>query len=423
MDYNEEQENKVKNRIVNYAKRSVGLRTKDREFHGLEREFYYYQTQMLFDYDKTKDLHHIRYKGDARENILRDFLCKSGLLPKKYFIPETSTRVVSSHGFSTQEIDILLIEKNEAMTLMDRYNSIATYPIECCYGIIQIKSQLNRNELNEAFDNISSFKRLKKLNDKPFFNSSVSDHGFGIIFAYDSDLKWGAIVNQLEKLSSKNKSEVLPNAIFILNKGFFIWGDEKKASCLNELINLFDEIKVYGFPDRNNQCLYHFYSILITLLRKCIIENTPIDAYYRLPLTAGSISYNFVYEFMSDSGVCENHGNFSRKISEENIIKVLDYCKSNAPLSNTEFFQFVYGVQEAKDIKNSETKIWVYNPNELPFSDILCSEIEKFGCRYRSITFDHILCEKMNIAIPYYYSIKQGIINGCPQCEKSGNIL
>lgn len=395
------------------------LRTKDREFHGLEREFYNYQAQMLFDYEKTKDLHHIRYKGDARENILRDFLCKNGILPKKYYIPDTSTRVVSSHGFSTEEIDILLIDKNEAMTLMDRHNSIATYPIECCYGIIQVKSKLTSAELKKAFDNISSFKRLKKLNDKPRFNSLISDYGFGIIFAYDSALKWEAIVKQLEKLSSKNKPDILPNAIFILNKGFFIWGDEKNASCLNEFINLFDQIKVYGFPDRNNQCLYNFYSILITLLRKCVIDDIPIDAYYRLPLTAGPIPYSFVYEYISDSGICENHGHFSRKISEENIIKVLDYCKSNTPLNNTEFMQLVWGIHEVKNIKNSEVKIWVYNPDKLPFSDILCSEIEKDGCRYRPITFDHILCERMNIAIPYCYSIKQGIINGCPLCEKT----
>ncbi len=57
--------------LVNQAKRAIALRSLDREFHGLEREFRDHQAQMLIDYERTKDLKHPRDLGDTRECVFR----------------------------------------------------------------------------------------------------------------------------------------------------------------------------------------------------------------------------------------------------------------------------------------------------------------------------------------------------------------
>jgi hypothetical protein len=55
MSDDEEREERTKQYLLDEARRAIALRTKDREFHGLEREFLYLQARMLVDYDETKD--------------------------------------------------------------------------------------------------------------------------------------------------------------------------------------------------------------------------------------------------------------------------------------------------------------------------------------------------------------------------------
>jgi hypothetical protein len=77
-----QREDRYKQFLDSEVNRAIALRTKDREFHGLEREFRYYQEQMIADYDRSKDIKHPRDVGDAREEILRKFLTGSGLVPR-----------------------------------------------------------------------------------------------------------------------------------------------------------------------------------------------------------------------------------------------------------------------------------------------------------------------------------------------------
>jgi hypothetical protein len=80
----EVKEARLKALLVDQAKRALKLRSKDREFHGLEREFRDHQAQMTLDYDRTKDLKHPRDVGDSREKILRKFLASTASLPSRY---------------------------------------------------------------------------------------------------------------------------------------------------------------------------------------------------------------------------------------------------------------------------------------------------------------------------------------------------
>jgi hypothetical protein len=76
-----EQQGKVRQFWAEEAQRLVKLRSKDREFHGLEREFLYAQAEMFQQYEKSKDIKHLRDVGNTREAILCRFLETSGYLP------------------------------------------------------------------------------------------------------------------------------------------------------------------------------------------------------------------------------------------------------------------------------------------------------------------------------------------------------
>jgi hypothetical protein len=83
-DEHKEREERIKQLLHSQAKRAIDLRSTDREFHGLEREFRHYQSQMLADFERSKDMKHPRDVGDAREEILRRFIINSGHFPSRY---------------------------------------------------------------------------------------------------------------------------------------------------------------------------------------------------------------------------------------------------------------------------------------------------------------------------------------------------
>jgi hypothetical protein len=148
----DEREARTKEFLFGNTERLLPVRNKDREFHGLEREFLYAQAQMLLDYKKSKDIKHPRDVGNARENILGRFLESSGYLPKKYSVSNTSVRVASTEGFISREIDILIFDHQTGIILMQRNDAYQVYPIESSYAAIQVKSTLSEEELSKASD-------------------------------------------------------------------------------------------------------------------------------------------------------------------------------------------------------------------------------------------------------------------------------
>jgi hypothetical protein len=124
----EEREQRTRAFLTDQVQRAIKLRSKDREFHGLNREFIHHKSQMLADFERSKDIKHIRDVGDAREQILRKFLSDSGYLPARYDISKRSARVASTTGHVTGEMDILLFDPLDSIRLMSR-ESVDVYSI------------------------------------------------------------------------------------------------------------------------------------------------------------------------------------------------------------------------------------------------------------------------------------------------------
>jgi hypothetical protein len=109
-------------------------------------------------------------------------------------------------------------------------------------------------------------------------------------------------------------------------------------------------------------------------------------------------------------GRCPTHGRFLRKLSEEGLEKVLVYCRRTQPMAYGEALAEAYGPAWAGGADMWKRPVWVYNPENLPLSEILAYGI--------SIAFDEIIVEGASILIPYYYSVKEVIISSCGLCPR-----
>ncbi|WP_333986615.1 DUF6602 domain-containing protein [Burkholderia cepacia] len=407
---------------------AIELRSRDREFHGLEREFRYHQEDMLRDFDRSKDMRHPRDVGMAREQILRRFLVDTGLIPSRYAATSSSVRVASTTGHMSNELDLLFYNAGESICLMRRENAYSVLPVESTYGVIQVKSKISRNDIRDGLRNIASYKKLRRAVSQPNFipsGESKSQDGFGVLFAYDTDLDWDVLVEELESFAHDNPRRVWPNLVFILSKGLFLYGDNARAGFLNgAIINIEGDAVVHGRPDREGFGFYNFYSILIALLRNTSSQEVPVDSYFSLPLVAGDYSYKFSFGSFAEFQTCDQHGDYARKLTEEKLIKVIEWCKSAEPINWVRATDIACGKPgddwEAYRRQNAEVRI--YNPRGIPLPDLIMMDtMMRHGEKevmVKSIAYDSIEISGMIIWIPYIYEVEEGIINFCPKCEK-----
>jgi hypothetical protein len=419
-----EREERIKQLFTSRAKRAIDLRSKDREFHGLEREFRYHQKQMVADYERSKDIKHPRDVGDAREEILRTFLTGSGHFPSRYGVSQNKARAASTTGHISAEIDILFYDSDDSIRLMRREGGYEVFPVESVYGVIQVKSRLNKNEIRGGLENIASFKRLERI-DEPKTGISVTNEdksscGFGLLFAYDSDLEWLDIIREIESFAEANPNKVWCNAVFILNKGVFLHGDDSAGYKLNPHLERVSKLQMYGLPDREGLCLYDFFSSLLLLLSMTEVALPDINRYFRLPFVAGTRSYVFTWGSHAEIGHCEEHGDFQRKISEENLAKVVETCRKTQPMNWIRATDIAYGrpSDNYEAYARQPGDVFIYNPKNLPFSDILVMDTDWNEGKAKALAFDSIDTDGMVIYVPYFYTVTEGIISDCPQCQK-----
>ncbi|WP_375773477.1 hypothetical protein NR798_22245 [Archangium gephyra] len=417
----EQREQRMRQLLMEEAKRAIALRSKDREFHGLEREFGYYQAEMLADYEKSKDIKHPRDVGASREEILRKFLQKSGYLPRRYAVSENSARVASTTGHLSKEIDILLYDPFDSVSLMRREDVYEVFPVESVYGVIQVKSRLNKREIKDGLANLASFKRLDRQPHAPWgvrgINDRKADRGFGLLFAYDSDLGWLELNQEIEAFAKENPNRLWANGVFILSKGILLHGDTEGGRFGNSEIDRIKNIQIYGFPDRDGSFLFKFQSVLLQLLRETRVVEAEIDSYFRLPLIADSHSYQFAFGYLAEFATCPRHGDFQRTIAPDQLEKLINWCRTAEPINYVRAIDIAYGrPDDVEAYKRQPGDVRIYNPEAFPLQDILTQKILFRGNPVHSLAFDMIQAADMTICVPAYYSQKEGIISGCPKC-------
>ena len=209
---------------------AIAARTKEVEFHGLEEELRNLQRAILDSYNRTKPISHPRDKGDHREEILRHFLTRHGLLPNSISVPSVSTRVVSPSGHISPELDILFVNTSDSMVLKRCENTLEYYPVESVLGTIQVKSKLTKKELVGGLKHIQSFKNIRPTRSlKRQMGGLTLEAGlyrrFGILFAYERALGWEKMADIIREHLAECPNSLWPNMIAVLYEGLSAYAD------------------------------------------------------------------------------------------------------------------------------------------------------------------------------------------------------
>ncbi|ACB27140.1 DUF6602 domain-containing protein [Methylobacterium radiotolerans] len=392
--------------------KAMQLRDKEREFHGFQGELRRYGEGLKDQYEKSKAIKHVRDLGAHREELLKIVLSQSGLIPNKYGMSTCSARVVSKSGHSSKELDLLFYDFNNNIILRKFGDTLAFYPTETVLGVVQIKSNLTYREIDSAFDNIASYKRLYRFKEKAG-TGTEGRRGFGIIFAYSTDLSHEQIHARIKSASEKYDTNELPNSIVILGGSVFRFGDDDGGYLLNVKVDNVSDLKVWGDTDIMGDAFYRFYVELTILCNERRVRPINVEEYYDLPHAIGRYSYRFRYGVSAETAKCPDHGEYVRRLSEDAINKIYAYCRDADPIHWLKAIDLARG-DKGDNIEAYERQpgeVVIYNPNQWPLDKILMSDAG-------GLIYDDLVLEGMNVWVPWVYDAKEHFFSGCPECAK-----
>ena len=402
--------------IDEYRRKYEELKERETGFSGISYQIAKIEENMINDFYRSTSITHPSDKGTSRENLLKNFLSNYDYLPKKYGISKGSSHVISSSGHKSAQVDLLIYDNMNCPKLLT-LDDIQFYPVESVYGIIEVKSNLDsKRTLFDALEKITSFKKI------PFEKSSVKNfggfkiqtsasHGFGIIFAFDASLKWNTIYGYVEEYQQKTTKSEWPNLLCILNQGMILQLNDNRSVITSNDIEGSKENSLLGSPAGYGNLL-NFYLILMDLLNNATLPKMNISEYVSLDYPTRDTRYRFTHGAFGEMGNCKKHGDYLKKISDENIEKILITCNDTEPINWIQALDIAYGreLDEERYIKQPH-KVKIYNPDQLSLSDILIFK------ESQGLSYEDIIINENNFWIPYYYIIKEGLISYCPECK------
>lgn len=196
---------------------------------NLEKIFGSINKKMLIDFDEiSSEIEHRGSKGKVRENeIIKEFLTK--YCPSN--IGLCDGEIVSTDDQISPQTDVVLYEKNTTPALLTK-EGYQVFPIECVYGVVEVKSFLDKAQLQDSFEKIKKIKQMPKLAYEAqrgpiVLSTSLYDREWthfptlGFVIAFDSlDLK--TIKAHYMEFIAGHPSEQQIDSIWVLKKGMLI---------------------------------------------------------------------------------------------------------------------------------------------------------------------------------------------------------
>jgi len=364
--------------------------------------------KLLSDFKISTQIPHGTDKGTFREDSLKKFL-ENGKLPKKYSLGHG--QIITRNNEISKSIDIVIHDNiNFSPLLYDENTQI--FPIESVYGVIECKSQLSKEKLEEGLENIKSVKSIAPNDyavreDIIVKTSYKRPTPFGIIFAYslgNNSLK--SLENNLSDWEKKNDPKFWPNLIVVLNEGVIT---HRGLNIFKDLIHN-KEIMEKTIPNSvgyKEDSLFKFYIILMDLCSSMFLGNFRLLDYFNLPEHIGEFYVKGLERWFATKP-----GEKTRKarLSADFIRKVYNYCDDTNKSNYVDIYKmgigsFIYGLDESD---YSKVVTYLYNPNNYPGMHEVKDAIKTIDKRVevvKDICFPWIELEINNklIFIPHRY--------------------
>jgi len=164
--------------------------------------------QMLSDFEHIhSQIKHLGERGSEREAGLRTFL--GTYLPGRYAV--SNGEIVDTDGQTSRQCDLVIYDPSNCPLLLAG-KDYRVFPTEPVLAIIEIKSELDASELEDAVAKIRSIKCLARK------TGPIA----GIVFAYKSAYKQDPIMkiaSQIRKLNARLQPHEYTDLLCILDSG------------------------------------------------------------------------------------------------------------------------------------------------------------------------------------------------------------
>lgn len=228
--------------------------------------------QMRSDFAKAqKSMTQPGLKGEANEEIVRQFLRQ--YLPKTLDI--TSGIIVASTGAQSRQLDIIISDTAKTPILFHS-GHIRVIPAECVYAVMEVKAYLDKQELENAYQNMKSVKMLAKT--AFFMPRGVIEYTVNLygkewhywptnhfVFAYDST-NLDLVVKNLNDLQIADEVHQRIDAICILDKGVIL--NQQQDGKFSALPSPGSRI----FPSFTSKSLLLFYTLISVILNQANMD-------------------------------------------------------------------------------------------------------------------------------------------------------
>jgi hypothetical protein len=172
---------------------------------------------LLAEYERSKGQRSTTNIGINREIFCSKFL--SRVLPPRLKV--RNGEIWDSQGNRTGQLDIIII-RDDAPALT--FGEADVYLAEGVFGVIEVKSNLDRTKLEEARNGLAKVSNLKINVGATISSGATINRPLRIIFAYEG-ASWKTLLDEINKKGCPD----LFDLVCILNRGILI----KKGSLLN----------------------------------------------------------------------------------------------------------------------------------------------------------------------------------------------
>ncbi|WP_222314456.1 DUF6602 domain-containing protein [Streptomyces cavourensis] len=198
------------------------------EENTLARVLHSVAKRVRADFEQSQQFNHNLSAGESRELIAHDFLAHQ--LPR-HIEAICGAEIATADGAVSPQCDIILADRSTPpLTHLQGYRIV---PSECVYGMIEVKTRLNKQDLIDACEKVRKVKALPKAAYFPYptqIPPPCQRHGktypymptIGMIFAFDS-IDLDTLGEHFIEWCSDKEPEERPDSIWILGKGFFTW--------------------------------------------------------------------------------------------------------------------------------------------------------------------------------------------------------
>lgn len=241
--------------------------------------------------EKSSKLHSagdIRASGDEVEDLIREKI--SLFLPERYLVRQG--HIVNSEGKVSQQFDIIIFDRLSTPKFFESRNKTVFYPIESVLAVGEIKKTLRSNDLIDFGKKIKNLKvdlKRKLISNSAYGKKITNQTTIADMVTMSSDRKFknplfsflfAIDVDNIGNLLFDDECEYMPNDIYILNYGYYIYGftDDKSIKSKIEdespIMDSWVRVRVPGAI-----CLAMLFNQLIDHLNKCHIDPFSISNY------------------------------------------------------------------------------------------------------------------------------------------------